>query len=113
MRRVEAIERGKNNDLRTAWKGEPKKRPKLHRDERKIRVDRQASAPRHGWPNPTISFRLLKDAQDPDRAARLAKMTETAAARKAAAAKDQAKKDREAARRNPDAFADLEAQDIE
>ena len=86
MRRLEAVQRVANNELRTAWRGEPKKRPKLPREERKSRVLRQEAAPRHGWPVPTVSRRMEIDLNDPKRDERLKAMTEKAAADKAAAA---------------------------
>ena len=86
VRRLEAVQRVANNELRTAWRGNPKKRPKLPREERKSRVLRQEAAPRHGWPVPTVSRRMEIDLNDPKRDERLRAMTEKAAADKAAAA---------------------------
>ena len=86
VRRLEAIQRSKNNDLRMAWRGPPKKRPKLAPDERSVRKSRQEAAPRHGWPVPTVSWRMEKDLNDPKREAKLKALSEKAAKDKADAA---------------------------
>ena len=77
-RRDDANQRKRDNDLRTAWRGEPRKRPRLPSVERRARVERQLAAPRHGWPVPTVSHRVYKDATDPKRKERMRKQTEVA-----------------------------------